>query len=208
MDKQGNIIAKFLAIYEGPYSTKKKQVSLGKYILLNETTETDRGMFHANDLLPCNKEKQNIREIIFPPSDESPKNIRKILFFTLLSLIIFFFFFFCYPLLTENGWTRKTNAEEYKRQQKDLGTSIDSLTFPNKVAAESDTTLNIFIGHRSHVKTFQGKPLQTGYLTKKKESSYKKNQKHEFRMIPNETKATIIREFPTTKTTSKYSRAT
>ena len=42
-------VAKFLALYEGPY-TVKKRIARNTYILTNRNTLKERGQFHATDL--------------------------------------------------------------------------------------------------------------------------------------------------------------
>ena len=44
-------VAKFLALYEGPYKVKKR-IARNTYILCNTETECERGQFHAVDLKP------------------------------------------------------------------------------------------------------------------------------------------------------------
>ena len=44
-------VAKFLALYEGPYKVKKR-IARNTYILCNTETERERGQFHAVDLKP------------------------------------------------------------------------------------------------------------------------------------------------------------
>ena len=41
-------VAKFLALYEGPYTVKKK-IAQNTYILTNTNTHRERGQFHAPD---------------------------------------------------------------------------------------------------------------------------------------------------------------
>lgn len=87
-----------------------------------------------------------------------------------------------------------------------MGTSIESLGLHNKAEAKLNTRLNIFIRHRSHAKTTQGKPLSTVHLTNASQKFLR--LVHEFRMVPNRIKVTIVREKKTQPTTSNNSGAT
>ena len=50
-------VAKFLAIYEGPYQVKKK-IARKTYILENMKTGKERGQLHAMDLKPYRRESR------------------------------------------------------------------------------------------------------------------------------------------------------
>ena len=49
-------IAKFMALYEGPYKISK-QIVRNTYILVNMNTNQERGLFHAMDLKPYRSER-------------------------------------------------------------------------------------------------------------------------------------------------------
>ena len=50
-------IAKFMALYEGPYKIRK-QIARNTYILVNTNTNQERGQFHAMDLKPYRSERE------------------------------------------------------------------------------------------------------------------------------------------------------
>ena len=55
-------VAKFLAIYEGPYQVKRK-IARNTYILSNMKTGKERGQFHAVDLKPYQRDPGEIEGV-------------------------------------------------------------------------------------------------------------------------------------------------